>query len=125
MEHLVAVAQLLGHHPQDPELLLLVLRPGEGQLVLLDGAELGRRLGADGAQQMGRLLRVQIGGAGPLGLALGVAALDLVADAQLAKGAELEPAIAREVLLPVVDQEVVVGQEGLPPLDDRVVELGG
>ena len=53
VEHLIAVAQLLGHHAQDPELLLLVLGAGEGEPVLLDGAELGRSLGADRAEAGG------------------------------------------------------------------------
>ena len=56
VEHLVAVAQLLGHHAEDPELLLLLLGAGEGQAVLLDRAELGRGLGADGAEEVVRRL---------------------------------------------------------------------
>ena len=41
MEHLIAMAQLLGHHAEDPELLFLVLGARQGELVLLDtGARL-------------------------------------------------------------------------------------
>jgi hypothetical protein len=70
VEHLVAVAQLLGHHAEDPELLLLVLRPGQGQAVLLDRAELGRRLGADRAEEVVRPARVHLEAFWYLGLPL-------------------------------------------------------
>ncbi len=56
VEHLVAVAQLLRHHAEDPELLLLLLGAGEREAVLLDRAELGGGLGADGAEEVVRLL---------------------------------------------------------------------
>ena len=95
---------------------------GERQPVLLDGAELGRRLGADGADQVVGLLGEHLAGAGELGLALELAALDLAAHAELAIGAELELGLVGEALVPVLDQEVVVRQKGLTPLDHGVVE---
>ena len=52
MEHLIAVAQLLGHHAQHPESILVVLSAVDRHLVLLDRAELGRRLGANDRQQV-------------------------------------------------------------------------
>ena len=122
VQHLVAVAQLLRHHAQDPELLLLVLGPGKRQAVLLDGAELGRRLGADRSQHVMRLLGDHLRGAVELGLALHLAALDLGAHAELPVGAELEPGVVREVLVPVLEQEVVIGQESLPPAHHGVME---
>src|SRR6185369_148027 len=97
---------------------------GEGEAVLLDGAELGRRLRADGAEQVVRLLGKHVGGVGELRLALHVAALDLRAHAHLPVGAELELGVGRKVLLPVVEQEVIVGKVLLlPRADGRVVGL--
>ena len=45
------------------------------------------------------------------------------ADTQLAKGTELEPLVPREVLVPVIEQELVVRQVHLLPLDHCLVEL--
>ena len=60
VEHLVAVPQLLGHHAQHPEAVLVVLRALERAGVLLDRAELGRGLRADDGQQVLRLVLAQL-----------------------------------------------------------------
>ena len=56
VQHLVAVAQFLGHDAHHPVAVLVVERALERAVVLLDRAELGRSLGPDGAEQMLRLL---------------------------------------------------------------------
>jgi hypothetical protein len=71
------------------------------------------------------LLRKELLGLVGLGPSLQLAALDLIADAELAEGAELEARVLGEVLLPVVHQQVEVGDEGVPPLLDRLVERLG
>ncbi len=91
--------------------------------MLLDRPELRRGLGLDRAQEVPGLLRVEVGGAQVLGLARVVAALDLVADAELAEGAQLEALILGEVPVPVVDQEGVVGDELVPLPQHPVVVL--
>jgi len=47
MDHLVTVAQLLRHYAKGPRVVLSFLGARERALVLLDGAELGRRLRFD------------------------------------------------------------------------------
>jgi len=123
VQHLVAVAQLLGHHAQDHRLLLLVLGAREGELVLLDRAELGRGLGADLREQLVRDLRLHVAGLRVLGLALLLPALDRAGHAALAEGAQPELRIAREVAVPVLDQVGVVGQVGVAPALHRLVVL--
>src|SRR5262249_46233578 len=56
-----------------------------------------------------------------LRLALHVAALDLGAHPHLAVGAELEGLVVGEVLVPVLDQEVVIRQEDVLPAQDGLV----
>src|SRR5262249_54369255 len=95
------------------------------ELVLLDRAELGRSLGADGGEQVVRLLGLHVAGLGVLRLALLVADLDGRAHAALAMGAEAELLVVGEALLPVGEQELIVGQEALAPALDGVVEGPG
>ena len=74
---------------------------------------------------MTRLFGNHVVGMRVLGLPFHVAAFDFVAHAGFAIGAELEGLVVREVFVPVFEQEVVIGEKGIPPLDHSIVYVPG
>ena len=123
MDHLVAVAQLLGHDAQRPRVILRLLRPRERALVLLDGAELGRCLRLDLHQEVLRGLLGQIFRRERLRLALAFADLDLRRDVLGDLGAEAERLVLREEAVPLLGELGIVREVVPLPVLDRIVVL--
>jgi hypothetical protein len=121
VQHLVAVAQLLGHHAQHPRAVLVVMGAIHGAGVLLDAAELGARLRLDDGEQVMRLVLGELVGLEPLGLALLLADVDHVGRADLHLGAQAELLVLREVLLPGRHQCLVILEMMTTPVLDRTV----
>src|SRR5207249_7104360 len=121
VDHLIAVAKLLGHHTERPCVILRLLGPSERALMLLDGAELRRGLRADRRQKMlrgllGKLLRRE-----RLGLALAVADLHLVRNVRGDLRAEAERLVLGEESVPLLGELRIVGEVVSLPVLDRVV----
>src|SRR5439155_2666466 len=123
VEHLIAVAQLLGHHAQHPEAVLVVLGARQGPRVLLDRSELGGGLGADDGEQVLRLLLGELAGVQALLLALVVADPHSLGRAELHLGAQAEGLVLGEVPVPVPEQRVVIRHPVTAPVLDGVVVL--
>ena len=123
MDHLVAVAQLLGHDPEDPGLVLRVARVGERRLVLLDRAELRRGLRADDREELLGGLGIELLGHDRLRLAGAFADLDLLGHVLLEPGAQAERLVFREVGVPLLGEPRVVREVVPLPMHDRLVVL--
>src|ERR1041384_4079970 len=123
VQHLVAVAQLLGHHADHPRAVLVVVRAVDRAGVLLDADELGRRLRLDDHEQMARLVLGQLVGLEPLLLALLLPDVDDVRRAELELRAQAELLVLGEVLLPALEQGVLVLEMVAAPVLDGVVVL--
>ena len=117
------MAQLLGHHPEDPGLVLWVARARERRLVLLDGPELGRGLGADDRQELLGGLGVELLWDDRLRLAGALADLDLLGHLLLDPGAEAERLVLREVGVPLLGEPRVIREVVPLPVHDRLVVL--
>src|SRR5213594_675816 len=121
MDHLVAVAQLLGHHAQRPGLVLRLLGPRDRPLVLLDRAELRRGLCPDLPQEMLGRLRWKVLRENRLRLAGAIAHLDPVGDVRRDPRAQAEGLIFREETVPRPGEHSVVGEVVPTPVLDRAV----
>ena len=123
VDHLVAVAELLGHDPEHPRAILVVVGARERALVLLDGAELGRRLRLHGVEELLRRTLVHVGRLRGLGLALAVAVLDDVGGDLPDARAEAERRVLGEEAVPALDERGIVREVVLLPVDDGLVVL--
>src|SRR5207253_4985625 len=124
MDHLIAVAQLLGHDSQRPRVVLRLLRSRERALVLLNGAELGGCLCLDLHQEVLRGLLRQILRRERFRLALAFADLDLCRDIFRDLGAKAERLVLWEEAVPFLGELRKVGEVvPLPVLDGVVVLL--
>ena len=117
------MAQLLGHDPKHPGLVLRVARARERRLVLLDRPELRRGLGADDREELLGGLRVELLGDDRLRLAGALADLDLLGHVLLDPGAEAERLVLREVGVPLLGEPRVVREVVPLPVHDRLVVL--
>src|SRR6267378_7736944 len=104
-------------------MILRLLRAGERPLVLLDGAELRRRLRLDLHEEVLRGLLRKILRRERLRLALAVADLDLGRDVLRDLGAEAEGLVLGKEAVPLLGELRVVLEVMTLPMLDRVVIL--
>src|SRR6267378_2213591 len=104
-------------------MILRLLRAGERPLVLLDGAELRRRLRLDLHEEVLRGLLRKILRRERLRLALAVADLDLGRDVLRDLGAEAEGLVLGKEAVPLLGELRIVREVMTLPMLDRVVIL--